>query len=106
MDREDLTYWIRDGASILGQSGNTMHADFIREAADLIDQQAARIAELEADAAKAQEVQEEVYRIGHKHGWIAGRDAAAAELEVNWGHIVTPECRDAIRALTPPEDKP
>jgi hypothetical protein len=110
MNREDLTYWIKDGASILGQSGNTMHADFVREAADLLDQQAKQIAELEAEREAA---------------WIAGRDAAAAIIDcgctyreqaiagikLGWDK----DCQQGecfallaaeIRSLTPPEDKP
>jgi hypothetical protein len=71
-------------------------------AADLIDQQDARIAELEADAAKAQEVQEEVYRIGRNHGWIAGWDAAA-NIVIMGGLSRRHELVEAIRALKTPE---
>jgi hypothetical protein len=120
MNREMLLKWLRTRPSF----HNAPHPHNVA-AADLIDQQAARIAELEGDAAKAQEIQEEVYRIGRNHGWIAGRDAAADEIDCgctyreqaieSTKHSRYSVCQQGeclarlsadIRALTRSEDKP
>jgi hypothetical protein len=141
VDREELTKWLRSFPQ-----ENVMASP----AADLIDQQAARIAELEAllkktdegweaEAGKRLKAEAErdearrrfndkdlclhgqapcedllaAERTAYNAGWIAGRDAAADAIEPTLapsgnGIVVAALHRaaDAIRALTPPEDKP
>ena len=86
--------------------------------ADLIDQQAARIAELEALLKKTDEGLEAEAGKRLKAearadaAWCAGRDAAAIMVERydnDWSDYLDISLRtliDTIRALNPPEDKP
>lgn len=50
-----------------------------------------------AEAAEARE------RDAYRRGFKAALNASAIELECNWGHIATPEMRDAIRAIPLPD---
>jgi len=118
MTREELTTWLR--------SFQTPSTD---AAADLLDQQAVRIAKLEAraDAAErewglCEQQRVKAYWRGRRDGWIEGRDAAA-ETAKNCGDTWSgsrdvevclqeaaadqkcAEIVEAIRALTPPETR-
>jgi len=116
MTREELTTWLR--------SFQTPSMD---AAADLLDQQAVRIAKLEAraDAAErewglCEQQRVKAYWRGRRDGWIEGRDAAAEAVEraptVNvqaqkgpgWEVLVatpTVPYPQMIRALNPPEPR-
>jgi hypothetical protein len=99
MTREEITATLR-AIDIDSDHDSYMAACMFIPAADLIDQQAARIAELEAEL---------VVR------WCSGRDAAATEAinAIDNTYVLTPEhetlgdrVAEAIRALTPPETQP
>ena len=126
MDRDELTKALR-GVDHMSVEDCFLLSPLFGRAADLIDQQAARIAELEDKLHAAVECHEKAEDEREKAeaerdaAWIAGRDAAAEAVEraptVNvqaqkgpgWEVLVTTPSvpyPQMIRALTPPETQP
>lgn len=118
MDRQMLSKWLRTRPPFQ----KAPHPHDVA-AADLIDEQAARIAELQelAEAYNAALIRAEKAEARADAAWCAGRDAAAdaiekaptvnvqAEKNHGWEVLVTTPTvpyPQMIRALTPPENKP